>query len=33
MPKLAGLDVSPFVLLLLLMLVSRVLHNLGELFM
>lgn len=31
-PKLAGLDVSPFVLLLILMLVSRILHNLGELF-
>ena len=31
-PKLAGLDVSPFVLLLLLMLISRILHNLGELF-
>lgn len=32
MPKLAGLDVSPFVLLLALMLVSRILHNLSELF-
>ena len=33
MPKLAGIDVSPFVLLLGLMVVSRILHNLGELFM
>lgn len=33
MPKLAGLDVSPFVLLLVLMLISRILHNLSELFM
>jgi len=32
MPKLAGLDISPFVLLLALMLVSRILHNLSELF-
>ena len=33
MPKLAGLDVSPFVWLLVLMLISRILHNLSELFM
>lgn len=32
LPKLAGLDISPFVLLLILMLISRILHNLGELF-
>lgn len=32
LPKLAGIDVSPFVLLLALMLVSRILHNLSELF-
>ena len=32
LPKLAGIDISPFVLLLVLMLVSRILHNLSELF-
>jgi len=32
LPKLAGIDVSPFVLLLALMLISRILHNLSELF-
>lgn len=31
-PKLAGVDVSPFVLLLILLLISRILHNLLELF-
>lgn len=30
LPKLAGLDVSPFVLLVILMLISRILHNLSE---
>ena len=33
LPKLSGLDIAPIVLLLILMLLSRVLHNLGELFM
>lgn len=32
LPKLSGLDIAPFVLLLILMLISRLLHNLGELF-
>ena len=32
LPKLSGLDIAPFVLLLILMLFSRVLHNLSELF-
>ena len=32
LPKLAGIDISPFVLLLVLMLISRILHNLSELF-
>lgn len=32
LPKLSGIDIAPFVLLLLLMLVSRILHNLSELF-
>lgn len=32
-PKLAGIDISPFVLLLALMLIGRILHNLGELFL
>ena len=32
LPKIAGIDVSPFALLLILMLVSRILHNLSELF-
>ena len=31
-PKLSGLDVSPFVLLFILMFISRILHNLRELF-
>lgn len=31
-PKLSGIDISPFVLLLILMFISRILHNLSELF-
>ena len=31
-PKLADIDLSPFVLLLILMFISRILHNLSELF-
>ena len=31
-PALAGVDVSPFVLLLILLLISRILHNILELF-
>jgi len=31
-PKLADVDLSPFVLLLILMFISRILHNLSELF-
>ena len=30
LPKLSGVDVSPFALLLILILVSRILHNLSE---
>lgn len=32
LPKLSGIDVAPFVLLIFLMLISRILHNLSELF-